>query len=289
MKYEAILILALILKLVISAKNVIELTDENFNSELGFHDKMVVLFHSKSFNNSKLFLPKFEEFANKIIDHVSSDVKFGSVEIDTNDKTTMQYEIIRVPIIKYIHHNKRVLSYDINRERDLDNLVLWYHRVTENVINMTEAINIDKLIKDEVISVVLFGSESTHPEIYKTLKKVSNYNEFHYFFSCDNPTCYNSLNGSSGQIILFKNFDEKRNEIIYNITADNQTTFSELLVNIDSFSKRISPEYNDKYYEYVYINKNPAVFLYNLQNNSKFEEIEKIFNESAKENRVIFV
>jgi len=289
MKYEGILILAFILKLVTSANNVIELTDENFISEIGFHDKMVVLFHSKSFNNSKLFLPKFEEFANKVIDHVSSDVKFGSVEIVTNEKTTMQYEIIRVPVIKYIHHNKRVLSYDIDRERNLENLVLWYRRVTENVINVTETIDIDKLTKEEIISVVLFGSEQSHPEIYKILKKISNYYEFHYFFSCDNPTCSNHLNGTSGQIVLFKNFDEKRNEIRYNVSADNQTTFSDLLVNIDSYSKRISPEYNDKYYEYVYINKNPAVFLYNLQNHSNFEGIEKIFNESAKENRVNFV
>ena len=286
MKLILIFCLFLILEIiVICNKNVIELTNENFESEVKFNEKMVILFYSNTFNNSKLFLPKFDEFASKIIDHHSPDSKFGRINIDQNDKIAKRYLVVKVPIIKYVNSKARILSYDINRKRDLNNLVLWFQRVTENVLNLTDVNEIDRLTKENVISLIFFGSEKTHPELFKIYKKVSNYFEFHYFFFCDYAECKDKFKGTDGNIILFKDFDEKSNEIILTILNDIQT--SDLSVAIEAYSRETAPEYNDKYYDYVYLNNNPAVFLYNFKNNSKFIEIEKIYIESAKLNRVI--
>ena len=267
---------------------VIELNDENFESELQFNENMIILFYSNSFNNSKIFLPKFEEFAHKIIEHYSGDMKFGQLNSDKNEKISQKYHIVKVPVIKYMNFKGRVLSYDVNRKRDIEKLILWYFRVTDSVIKLNDFNDVERLRNESVISLVLFGNESNYPELFKIYKKVSNYYEFHYFFFCDNANCSEKLNGNSGQIFIYKPFDEIRNEIQLNMTNDNETILADLIVSVESFSREIAPIYNEKLYEHIFINRNPGIFLYSFKNDSKFSEYFKIFSESARENRVYY-
>lgn len=77
-------------------KNIIILTDDNFESEVLESDVPVVVdFWATWCMPCRMFAPTFEEVAGEY----DGKVKFGRLDTDANPKTSMQYGIRSIPTI----------------------------------------------------------------------------------------------------------------------------------------------------------------------------------------------
>ncbi len=88
------------------AKNIIELTDANFDDEVLKSDKLVLVdFWAEWCAPCRMIAPIVEEIANEYADRL----KVGKLNVDFNPKTAMRYGIMSIPTL-LLFQNGRVLE-----------------------------------------------------------------------------------------------------------------------------------------------------------------------------------
>ncbi|MFN3135160.1 MAG: thioredoxin TrxA [Candidatus Kryptonium sp.] len=88
------------------SKNIIELTDSNFEEEVLKSDKLVLVdFWAEWCAPCRMIAPIIEEIANEY----SSKLKVGKLNVDYNPKTAMKYGIMSIPTLM-LFKNGRVLE-----------------------------------------------------------------------------------------------------------------------------------------------------------------------------------
>lgn len=81
-----------------AGKNIVILTDDNFEKEVTQSDIPVVVdFWAAWCMPCKMFAPTFEQVAEQY----EGKVKFGKLDTDANPKTSMEYGIRSIPTIGY--------------------------------------------------------------------------------------------------------------------------------------------------------------------------------------------
>jgi thioredoxin len=81
-----------------AGKNIITLTDDNFEKEVIESDTPVVVdFWATWCAPCRMFAPTFEEISNEY----EGKVKFGKLDTDANPKTSMEYGIRSIPTVAY--------------------------------------------------------------------------------------------------------------------------------------------------------------------------------------------
>ncbi|CUT04808.1 thioredoxin [Candidatus Kryptobacter tengchongensis] len=88
------------------AKNIIELTDLNFEDEVLKSDKLVLVdFWAEWCAPCRMIAPIIEEIANEYADRL----KVGKLNVDYNPKTAMKYGIMSIPTL-LLFQNGRVIE-----------------------------------------------------------------------------------------------------------------------------------------------------------------------------------
>ncbi|CUS80618.1 thioredoxin [Candidatus Kryptobacter tengchongensis] len=88
------------------SKNIIELTDLNFEDEVLKSDKLVLVdFWAEWCAPCRMIAPIIEEIANEYADRL----KVGKLNVDYNPKTAMKYGIMSIPTL-LLFQNGRVIE-----------------------------------------------------------------------------------------------------------------------------------------------------------------------------------
>lgn len=86
-------------------ENVIEFTDQNFESEVLQADKPVVVdFWAEWCGPCKVIAPVIDELSEEYLDKV----KFGKVNVDFNQQTAMKYGIRSIPSLLFFNNGSVV-------------------------------------------------------------------------------------------------------------------------------------------------------------------------------------
>ncbi len=86
-------------------ENVIEFTDQNFESEVLHADKPVVVdFWAEWCGPCKVIAPVIDELSEEYLDKV----KFGKVNVDFNQQTAMKYGIRSIPSLLFFNNGSVV-------------------------------------------------------------------------------------------------------------------------------------------------------------------------------------
>jgi len=87
-----------------SGKNIVILTDDNFQKEVLESDIPVVVdFWASWCMPCKMFAPTFEQVAQQY----EGKVKFGKLDTDANPKTSMEYGIRSIPTVGYFKKGEK--------------------------------------------------------------------------------------------------------------------------------------------------------------------------------------
>ena len=137
----------------------------------------------------------------------------------------------------------------------------------------TKEENITKMTKENNIFVVYFGENEEEIKIFnKVAIKISSYK----LGICKSNEIAEKFKASPGTVVLFKKFDEKRNEIS---SFDEQ----KLEAFLDEYTiPKITP-FNDKVYKRIFNAKKPILFLYADKNKTEeYKSYKKMLSKVAE-------
>lgn len=206
-------------------------------------------------------------------------VKLAKVDATVEKKVADRFQIQGFPTLKWFVSGNAI---EYNGGRTEKEIVSWVTKRTGDVSKNLETIEaVREFIEKAEVALIYFGADSEESfAAYKATAMGSDDLTFAHTSLADAASEF--ANGA--KVVLFKSFDEKRNDFSGELTTDNLNTF------IDQNSFPLVMPFNDRAIEKVFQKGNPTLFLFASENEAS-TEAEKLFAEAAKElkgNQVIF-
>ena len=234
---------------IIDNDNLMVLNDSNFDLALKKYDKMMVFFTETWCVRCQNFFPKFKIVMDRFKD---KNITFAKCHITGLKNISARYNIsIReLPYVKLFIKGD-VINY--KEKYDEKNIIKFIIKKTEsNLLELKSEENVKKFIDENELSIIYFGDNKEQIEI---LNKISNKNEEILFGLVSNKEIINKFKAKQNSIVLFKNFEEKRNDLTENLTKENIEYF------ISKQSKHKIIEFSNESSQLIFGKKINSLFL----------------------------
>ena len=187
-------------------KDVIVLTDSTFDKAIKKYEYLMVFFYAPWCIRCNKFHPEYEKAASIL---KSENLFLAKVDATVEKKLTKKFEITGFPVLKLFIQGKPV---EYNGERNHEDLIKWIRKKTNGKaleeLNYEE--DIDKFLLTDDAVLIYFGKDENDIEVFK---KIARKIDFIPFGIVKNDELIKKLANNTKKIILYKNFDEKRNEL----------------------------------------------------------------------------
>lgn len=226
------------------------LTDETFDNFVNTNDYVFVKFYAPWCGHCKKMAPALAKAASMALEELPH-VKIAKVDATVQKETAKKVSIGGYPTLKFFYKGKPV---DYEAGREAKDIIEWLSKKTKEPSTELNSIEeIEDFIKQQDISVVLFGGNEL--STFKTF--AVGYDHAGFGHSSYNKEIFTHFKvNKEGTVILFKNFDEKRNEIAGVYSAPTLKTF------VESHSIPSLIDYEPKYERFLFKNRQPGVFLF---------------------------
>ena len=187
-------------------KDVIVLTDSTFDKAIKKYEYLMVFFYAPWCIRCNKFHPEYEKAASIL---KSENLFLAKVDATVEKKLTKKFEITGFPVLKLFIQGKPV---EYNGERNHEDLIKWIRKKTNGKaleeLNYEE--DIDKFLLTDDAVLIYFGKDENDIEVFK---KIARKIDFIPFGIVKNDELIKKLANNNKKIILYKNFDEKKNEL----------------------------------------------------------------------------
>lgn len=229
---------------------VIVLNEQNFGVAIKEFKNLLVLFFDPKSSHCQHFMPEFEKTASILKKQNFNLAKFDSVK---GEKIAKHYNINAFPKIILMKKNERI-AYE--GERKAEEIEKWMIEKTKPKIKkITSKRELEKHKKYDKIFLVYFGNdEKDIHEIILAERKTDNIPI--YTVDSEELIKENVKPEKNETIVIFKNFDDKKNVFTNKITAKNIIKFINLYINpkVIEFSKETS--------HIIFTKRNPALVIF---------------------------
>ncbi len=248
--------------------NTIILTDSSYEKAIKQYDYLMIFFHAPWCPHCKTMEPEYQKAAAVLKEE---NIYFAKIDGSTDKQASQKYKVHGFPSILFFIKGEPIEYEGGRTEKDLVN---WAKKKIGKEIEMlNEKKEIEKYKKDNEICLIYFGDDEKDIRIFE---KASRLIEDFPFAVVKNENLIKKYT-NKGTIVLFKHFDEKKNEL-KNINIENINEF------IKKYALPKVMVFNDKSVQFVFQKKNPALILYadnksrnwNKYGNIMYEVSEKI-------------
>jgi len=200
---------------------VLVLTDDNFESALETHEKILVEFYAPWCGHCQALVPEYEQAA-KTLTAKDSTIKLAKVDATKETVTAGEFDIEGYPTIKFFN-NKNPTDY--NGGRTAEGIVSWLEKKSGpswKVVGDYEELK-NLLAKEEALLVAFINDLDS--EKAAIVKEAANfYDELNFYFISD-PDLMKKFYQKDGSILLMKTFDEKEAHFTDKLTKENLLKF----------------------------------------------------------------
>lgn len=236
-------------------EGVLVLTEKNFQGVLDENEFVLVEFYAPWCGHCKALAPEYAKAAG-VLAEKGSNIKLGKVDATEEGSLAEQHEVRGYPTLKFFRNGKPM---EYTGGRTSDTIVSWVEKKTGPPAKaLDDAAAVKEFIDENKVAIIGFfkDQESEAAKAYK--EAASNMDDFKFgITSDDGASSENSVTGDA--IVLFKNFDDKRNDL------------TEDLTNVEAISK------------FVASNSLPLLVDFN------HETAQKIFSGEIKNHLLIFL
>ena len=245
--------------------DVLVLTDDNFDDVLSKHQYILVEFYAPWCGHCKKLAPEYSAAAGVL---KADNIPLGKVDATVHTKLGSRFSIQGYPTLKFFVDGK---DQEYNGGRTKNDIVSWIRKKTGPVSKeLTTVDEVENFKKSNDVVVVHFGNEG--------LENFTNYaktlDDF-VFAHCSSDDCLKHFNVENGTTVIFKDFDEKRNDLNKGYTAEEFNNF------INSKSTPTVMKFDEKSAQLIFGKATPALFLYYDKNSSNASTLETMINEVA--------
>jgi protein disulfide-isomerase A1 len=254
-------------------EEVIILTDSTYENAIDFYDNLMIYFYAPWCNNCQAFEPEYQKAAAVL---KKENIYLAKIDSSTDKKAAQKYKVSGYPTILFFLKGDPI-EFTGRTQREVIN---WARKKAGSVIqNIDEREELEKFMKDNEICFVYFGDDIRD---LKIVDKASKIIEDFPFASTSNEYLIKKY-GRKGSLVLFKHFDEKKNEL-RKINLEKIIEFSR------QYALPKVMMFNDKAVQYIFQKKNPALILYADKKSVNWNKYGNILIEiSEKINRKLAV
>jgi protein disulfide-isomerase A1 len=244
-------------------EDVMVLTESNFDSALTKFENIMVLFYAPWCGHCKKFHPEYRKAA---ITLKPEGLILAKCDATVNKKLSERFKIRGFPTTKLFIKGT---PFDYNSGRTEKDVVKFMRKKTQPPTKPLENIeDLEKFIKENDVAIVYFGNDASQVDAFtKVARKIDDFS----FATVVSEEIASKKEAKKGSVVLFKNFDEKRNDLITGLTDET---------NIEEFiNKNSNPrvmDFSDKTLKVVFGQKVPGLFLYVKPNSEKEERLRNL-------------
>jgi len=201
-------------------EGVLVLTEKNFEKAIADNEYVLVEFYAPWCGHCKALAPEYAKAAG-VLAEKDSPIKLGKVDATEESKLAEGHEIRGYPTLKFFRNGKAI---DYNGGRTADTIVSWVEKKTgPPAVTLDSVEAAKKFVEDNEVVVVGFFAEADS-DAAKAFNEVAGAND-DYKFGLGNADVAAEYKVSGDAIVLFKKFDEGRNDLTEDFTADSITKF----------------------------------------------------------------
>jgi protein disulfide-isomerase A1 len=247
---------------------VYELTDENIDGFIAANPHVFVMFYSPGCGHCTKMLPALTEAAGMLTEEAHT-AKVAKCDASVNKVSSGKYGVKGYPTMKFFYNG---IGGEYKGGREAKDLVETIKKKSDNPVTNFDTIEeVEEWKTKHDIVVLLFGGEEK--ETFTSFAVGYDNAEFGY---CDNDEVREHYKAKEGGVVLFKNFDEKKNYIpgVY--------SFATLQNWVGNNSIPTLIEFEEKYSKLIYDEQRPCLIVFYDQNGQKADQIEDVLIEFSR-------
>lgn len=251
-------------------ENVWVLTDDNFEEALSLQPDLLVEFYAPWCGHCKSLAPEYAKAAKRLLNN-DPPIRIAKVDATENKRLAEQFSIQGFPTLKYFVSGQATEYTGGRTEDSIYSYVI--KKVMPSVTVLEAGCNLEKILSDNKVNVLLFAQKDTaEAKIFENVAKSVDGASFYLAVSSE---LAQKFDASDSNVILLKEFDEKRNDFKGTLEVEALKDF----VNKNRIPSVI--EFDQQAIEMIFRESNPVIFLFT----NKYEEFQQDFERLAKEQK----
>jgi len=196
-------------------EGVLVLTEKNFDQAIADNEYVLVEFYAPWCGHCKALAPEYAKAAG-VLAEKDSPIKLGKVDATEEGKLAEKFEIRGYPTLKFFRNGK---PGDYNGGRTADTIVNWVEKKTGPPAVTLESVDAAKEFVDANDIAVIGFFADVESEAAKAYKEVAgNTDDYKFGLASSSGDVATEYNVAADQVVLFKKFDEGRNDLTEDLT-----------------------------------------------------------------------
>jgi len=202
-------------------EGVLVLTKETYDEALSANEFVLVEFYAPWCGHCKALAPEYVKAA-KILADSDSPIKLAKVDATEESELAENNGIKGYPTLKFYRNGKPI---DYSGGRTADEIVTWLNKKTGPAAKTLETADQVKTFHGDVeVAVVGFFKDAESEAAKQFLKSAGGIDEYPFaIVTSEDVATENKVTGDT--VVVFKKFDEGRNELTKDLTEENISKF----------------------------------------------------------------
>jgi protein disulfide-isomerase A1 len=194
-------------------EGVLVLTEKNFEQALSENEFVLVEFYAPWCGHCKSLAPEYAKAAGLLAEK-DSPIKLGKVDATVEGSLAEKFEVRGYPTLKFFRNGKPM---EYNGGRTADTIISWVEKKTgPAAVTLADVDAAKKFIEDNEIAVLGFFAEAEGEAAKAFLEVAGGMDDIKFAIGNADIAADNKVSGDA--IVLFKKFDEGRNDLTEGLT-----------------------------------------------------------------------
>ncbi|XP_076280886.1 protein disulfide isomerase [Lasioglossum baleicum] len=195
---------------------VLVLTKDNIDEALSKYDYLLLEFYAPWCGHCKDLAPEYAKAAKKLQEN-NSPVKLAKIDATVETELAEQHNVRGYPTLTFI---RRKFSIEYTGTRNADDIVEWVTRkIGPPAKDLTTVDEAKAFLEGNNVAVIGFFKDLESEEA-KNLMNVANANGDYAFGTASNEEVLKEYNAEYGKVVLFKKFDDGKDEFTGELTVE---------------------------------------------------------------------
>lgn len=237
------------------------LNEDNFEEAFLNQAEILIEFYAPWCGHCKKLAPEYSKAAKKLKDR-SPPIHIAKIDATVNKNLTEKFDIQGYPTLKYFIGSKPV---DYQGGKTEDSIVSWVLKKTGNTLQAVLDLPslVSRLAKTKVAT-VLFASLNSHEATLFSI--VAKSVDDCLFFICPDDSALSHYKVPTGSVVLFKQYDEKRNDY------SGVFSSSEIIKFVEKHKKPLIVKYTEILDDTIFGQNQPCLMVFRHESQDKFYE-----------------